>query len=128
MSCRASNWISGECSTVIDKCLAQYNIKAHYIEGIMQFLYLDNPNDGLLHLHKSADGVYVSGSVIYGVLMLFLGHMYEGKKYLDFLEWKTNINRINKPWSRIKKSLRRVNIMLPKEHNETRVTGKLTCQ
>lgn len=98
-----------ECSHVIEKCLAHANSEAHYVEGILQFFYWNNLDEGLLHLRKSAEGMYVPGTLIYGVLMLCLGNMDEGKAYIDTLEWKINKNRVNKSSSTIKKSLPRVN-------------------
>ncbi|KAF8105945.1 hypothetical protein N665_0151s0038 [Sinapis alba] len=97
-----------ECSAVINKCLAHDNSEAHYIEGILQGFYWDKLDDGLLHLRKSGDGMYAPGILLYGILMLCLGNMDEGKIYLDKLECKIHKNRVARPWSTVKKSLRRL--------------------
>lgn len=44
---------------IMKYCLANDNMEAHYIEGMMQFFHYTNTTNGLIHLKKSADGLYL---------------------------------------------------------------------
>lgn len=63
----------------------------------MQFLQYTKGSDGLYHLQRLADGLYDSTTLIYDVILLRLGNMEEGTKYLDALNWETNKERADTP-------------------------------
>ncbi|KAG2277018.1 hypothetical protein Bca52824_059573 [Brassica carinata] len=67
-------------------CLENDNPEAHYIEGILQYLYRN-------------------GTYLYGLLLLVLEHYPKGKKYLDKLQWKENLSTSDYCWKRVKKTL-----------------------
>ncbi|KAG2307509.1 hypothetical protein Bca4012_083472 [Brassica carinata] len=88
-----------------EECLKHGNLEGHYIEGIPQFFVEKDKNKGFFHLHQAAIGGYRDGWYLSGLLMLALERFYKGEKYLDKLQWKTNLSVSDHCKERVLKTL-----------------------
>lgn len=65
-----------------------------------------------IHLQMDSTGcLYETATLIYGVLMLAIGNMNEGKTYQDVLKWEIYQQRLDYRSSNNMKSLRWINII-----------------
>ncbi|CAN8319418.1 unnamed protein product [Cochlearia groenlandica] len=84
--------------------------KAQYARGILEYFYYNNKHLGLQHLQKASDASLQEAIYLYGIIKLCVGHVEEGKTYLDKLNWLEDRSTADSCWKTIKRSLHGIGV------------------
>ncbi|KAF8088669.1 hypothetical protein N665_0532s0032 [Sinapis alba] len=58
---------------LMERCIANGNLQAHYIHGIQEYFHHNNIDAGLQHLRIAAEGLYDVAIYLYGIIMFCRG-------------------------------------------------------
>ncbi|KAG2302722.1 hypothetical protein Bca52824_031373 [Brassica carinata] len=112
--------------SLMERCLANGNLQAHYICGIHEYFEKNNRDVGLHHIRIAAEGSYDNAVYLYDVIMLSTGHPAIGEEMLDSLQWRVNKARADDCWRRIKRSIHRITVIQLESYITTYLNKRAT--
>ncbi|CAN7027858.1 unnamed protein product [Brassica oleracea var. botrytis] len=90
---------------LMEQCLEHHNAEAHYIEGINQYFFHNNPSKALDYLRQSAQGKHDKGYVPLWFITAVQWKLESGEKDFRHPKMRTNVNYIQQLLEKDQKSI-----------------------